>query len=109
MSPARLAGKVAIVTGGAHGIGAAEARALTAHGSKVLVGDLLDEEGEKLVADLNAGSDEPIADYMHFDVTRMGDWEQAVARAESRFGGLTTLVNNAGVPGRPGIEETTEA
>jgi NAD(P)-dependent dehydrogenase (short-subunit alcohol dehydrogenase family) len=104
----RLKGKVAIVTGAAHGIGAAVVRAFAAEGAKVLVGDILDDEGTALVAGLNAGKDPPIAAYMHFDVTRMADWQEAVVRAERLFGPLTTLVNNAGVPGRPGIEDTTE-
>ncbi|MSP89152.1 MAG: glucose 1-dehydrogenase [Alphaproteobacteria bacterium] len=104
----RLKGKVAIVTGAAHGIGAAIVRAFVAEGAKVLVGDILDDEGNALVDGLNAKENSPVAAYMHFDVTHMADWTEAVARAERLFGKLTTLVNNAGVPGRPGIEDLTE-
>jgi cyclopentanol dehydrogenase len=104
----RLAGKVAIITGGAHGIGAAEVRAFVMQGAKVLVGDILDDEGEPLVADLNAEHGAKVAEYMHLDVREISAWEEAVARAERLFGSLTILVNNAGAPGRPGVVDTTE-
>jgi len=107
--PVSLADKVAIITGGAHGIGAAEATAFVSAGAKVVVGDVLDQEGTALVARLNAGRAEPAARYMHFDVTKAEDWQAAIALAEREFGRLTTLVNNAGVPARPGVEDTTEA
>jgi NAD(P)-dependent dehydrogenase (short-subunit alcohol dehydrogenase family) len=107
--PVSLADKVAIVTGGVHGIGGAEVTAFVAAGAKVVVGDLLDEEGSALVERLNAGRGEPVARYLHFDVTKPEDWQRAVALAEREFGRLTTLVNNAGVPARPGVEDTTEA
>lgn len=106
--PPSLTNKVAIVTGGAHGIGAAEARAFVKHGAKVLVGDILDDEGKALVAELNAGRGEACARYLHMDVTKTADWEAAIALAEKLFGRLTTLVNNAGVPARPGVEGTSE-
>ena len=103
-----LKDKVAIITGGAHGIGAAIARVFVARGAKVLIGDILDSEGSALAADINAGKPAPCAHYMHFDVTRQVDWEEAVRTVEKLFGPLTTLVNNAGVPGRPGVVDTTE-
>lgn len=104
----RMANKVAIVTGAAHGIGAAEVRALVEEGAKVVVGDILDGEGEASVAAINAGASETRALYLHMDVTRAADWEKAVSLAQETFGPLTTLVNNAGFPGRPGVEDTTE-
>ena len=107
--PVSLAGKVAIVTGGVHGIGGAEATVFVAAGAKVVVGDILDAEGAALVARLNAGRSAPAARYMHFDVTKTEDWQAAIALAEREFGPLTTLVNNAGVPARPGVVDTTEA
>jgi cyclopentanol dehydrogenase len=103
-----LANKVAIITGGAHGIGAAEARAFVKHGAKVVVGDILDAEGKALVAELNSGDCAPPSRYLHFDVTNQADWQAAIELTESTFGPLTTLVNNAGVPARPGIEGTSE-
>lgn len=104
----RLAGKVAVISGAAHGIGAAVARAFVKEGAHVLVGDILDDEGEALVAELNRGAEQKRANYRHFDVTRLSDWEETVRAAESLFGGVSILVNNAGVPGRAGVEETTE-
>ncbi len=106
--PVSLADKVAIVTGGAHGIGGAEATAFVAAGAKVVVGDVLDE-GKALVARLNAGRAAPVARYLHFDVTKAEHWDEAIGVAEREFGRLTTLVNNAGVPARPGVVDTTEA
>ena len=103
-----LENKVAIITGGAHGIGAAIARIFVKRGAKVLVGDILDEPGAALASELNAGSKEPRAHYLHFDVTRQADWEDAIRVTEKLFGRLTTLVNNAGVPGRAGVVDTTE-
>jgi NAD(P)-dependent dehydrogenase (short-subunit alcohol dehydrogenase family) len=104
-----LEGKVAIISGAAHGIGAAEARVFCRHGACVVVGDILDDEGEALIRDLNTTVAEPVASYVHLDVRNTASWEAAVHLAESRFGPLTTLVNNAGVPARSGIEDTTEA
>ncbi len=103
-----LESKVAIITGAAHGIGAAIARVFVSRGAKVLVGDILDDEGTALASLLNAGKSPARAQYLHLDVTKQADWEEAVRVAEKRFGHLTTLVNNAGVPGRPGIEATSE-
>ena len=103
-----LEGKVAIVTGGAHGIGAAVARIFVARGARVLIGDILDDEGTPLAAELNSGSKAPNARYMHLDVTQESDWQQAVETTEKLFGRLTTLVNNAGVPSRAGVVDTTE-
>jgi 3alpha(or 20beta)-hydroxysteroid dehydrogenase len=103
-----LKNKVAIITGGAHGIGGAIARVFVARGAKVLIGDILDDEGGALASELNAGMAQPCAHYRHFDVTRQADWETAIELAEKQFGPLTTLINNAGVPGRPGVVDTTE-
>lgn len=104
----RLKNKVAIISGGARGIGAAEARTLVRHGARVVIGDLLDEQGQALADELNTGQAHICARYLHHDATRMADWEQAVHVAHESFGSLTTLVNNAGVHGRQGLEETSE-
>jgi cyclopentanol dehydrogenase len=108
MKSMNLQNKIAIITGGAHGIGAAIARIFVARGARVLIGDILDGEGSALASELNVGKPTPCAHYMHSDVTRQADWEESVRTAEKLFGPLTTLVNNAGVPGRPGVVDTTE-
>jgi NAD(P)-dependent dehydrogenase (short-subunit alcohol dehydrogenase family) len=104
----RLKDKVAIVTGAAHGIGAAVVRAFAREGARAIVGDILDDEGRKLADDVNRTAGATVAVYMNFDVTKATHWDNAVALAESTFGKLDLLVNNAGVPGRPGVEDTTE-
>ncbi|WP_137149567.1 glucose 1-dehydrogenase [Mycolicibacterium sp. CR10] len=88
----RLAGKVALISGGARGMGASHAREMVAHGAKVVCGDILDAEGEVVVKEL--GED---ARYVHLDVTRAEDWDAAVATAVAEFGGVDVLVNNAGI------------
>ncbi|MBF6093641.1 glucose 1-dehydrogenase [Nocardia cyriacigeorgica] len=89
---ARLTGKVALISGGSRGMGAAHARAMLAEEAKVVIGDVLDEEGKALAEEL--GSD--IA-YVHLDVREPEDWRGAVATAVDRFGALNVLVNNAGI------------
>lgn len=89
---ARVSGKIALISGGSRGMGAAHARKLVAEGAQVVIGDLLDAEGEALAAELGAN-----ARYIHLDVTQPGDWEKAVALAVAEFGGLNVLVNNAGI------------
>lgn len=88
----RLEGKVAIITGAARGQGAAEARRFVAEGARVLLTDVLDDEGEAVAASLG----DPAA-YRHLDVTSEAEWIEAVADAEARFGPVTVLVNNAGI------------
>jgi NAD(P)-dependent dehydrogenase (short-subunit alcohol dehydrogenase family) len=101
----RLDGKVALISGGARGQGAVEARLFCSEGAKVLCGDVLDDEGAALEKELReAGYD---ASYIHLDVTREDDWLAAVALAETRYGRLNVLVNNAGILIRKSIEETT--
>jgi len=101
----RLDGKVAIISGGARGQGATEARMFAREGAKVVIGDLLDEEGKQVEAQINeSGGD---ATYVHLDVTQEDDWRSAVETAVSRYGKLDILVNNAGILIRKGLEETT--
>jgi 3alpha(or 20beta)-hydroxysteroid dehydrogenase len=88
----RLSGKVALISGAARGQGAAEARLFAAEGAKVLLGDLRDEPGAAVAAELGAS-----AAYVHLDVTREEDWRHAVETARTRFGRLDVLVNNAGI------------
>ena len=88
----RLAGKVALVSGGARGMGASHVRTLAAEGAKVVFGDILDDEGKAVAAELgDAGR------YVHLDVTKPEQWESAVGTAISEFGGIDVLVNNAGI------------
>lgn len=90
----RLEGKVAIVTGAAQGMGAAHARRLVAEGAKVLVTDVNAAAGEALVGELGDN-----ARFHQLDVTSEAGWAAAVADAESAFGPVTVLVNNAGITG----------
>ncbi len=100
----RLEGKVALVTGGARGIGAAIARAMVAEGAKVVIGDLLDREGEVLADELGAS-----ATYVHLDVTNPDDWDAAVVAARAVYGKLNVLVNNAGIGAYTPIEQYSNA
>ena len=93
----RLSGKVSLISGGARGQGASHARLFAEEGAKVVLGDIRDELGEAVAAELQAMGFEVV--YIHLDVTRDEDWRAAVAFAEERFGKLNVLVNNAGIVG----------
>ena len=101
----RLEGKVAIITGGARGQGATEARMFAQEGAKVVIGDIRDEQGLQVEAEIRELGGEAV--YLHLDVTREDDWQRAVATAEQRFGKVDILVNNAAIVLRKDIEETT--
>jgi 3alpha(or 20beta)-hydroxysteroid dehydrogenase len=88
----RLSGKVALITGGARGQGATEARLFAAEGAQVVLGDVLDAEGEVVAKELGDA-----ARYRHHDVTSKDDWDAIVAAAVESFGRLDVLVNNAGI------------
>ena len=95
MSEFRLDGKVAIVTGAARGLGEVTAKALALAGARVLMTDILAEQGESAAARVKAAGGD-----VHFypqDVTREADWEDVCAHCVETFGGLDVLVNNAGV------------
>lgn len=87
----RLTGKVALITGGARGIGEGIVRRFVAEGAKVLITDILDDLGEKLASELGEN-----AVYFHHDVRKRAEWTAAVDAAVGRFGKLDVLVNNAG-------------
>ncbi len=87
----RVDDKVALISGGARGMGASDARMLVAEGAKVVIGDILDDEGKALADELGDA-----ARYVHLDVTDPEQWKAAVATAVGEFGKLNVLVNNAG-------------
>ena len=102
----RLENKVAIISGGARGMGAQEARLFASEGAKVVIGDVLDDVGGQTEAEINETGAECL--FVHLDVTSEEDWRNAVAAAVSRFGKVDILVNNAGISTRGGIEDMTE-
>ena len=101
----RLEGKVAIITGGARGQGATEARMFAREGAKVVIGDILDDLGMQVEAEIRELGAEAI--YLHLDVSSEQDWERAIQTAEQQFGKVDILVNNAAIVLRKDIEETT--
>lgn len=89
-----------LITGGARGIGAATAELLAAGGAKVMIADVIDDEGEALAEKLGEN-----AVYRHLDVTEPDAWQAAVTEAQERFGSLNALFNNAGVVGFAGVKQ----
>jgi 3alpha(or 20beta)-hydroxysteroid dehydrogenase len=100
----RVDGKVAIITGAARGMGAAHARRLIEEGAKVMLTDVLDQEGEATAKALGAN-----AQYRHHDVTREAEWKQIVSDTEAAFGPVNVLVNNAGIVDWSPIETMEES
>ncbi len=88
----RLAHKTAIITGAARGMGAATARLFAAEGARLVLGDVLDAEGEALARELG-----PVALFRHHDVADESSWTALLEAANSHFGGVDILINNAGV------------
>jgi 3alpha(or 20beta)-hydroxysteroid dehydrogenase len=89
----RLDGKVALITGGARGMGKSHVRHFVAEGARVVFGDVLDDKGAYVAGQLGADC----CRYIHHDVTSEADWDAAVALATGAFGKLDVLVNNAGI------------
>ena len=98
----RVEGKVALISGGARGQGEAEARLLVSQGARVVIADVLDDEGKAVAADLGDA-----ARYVHRDVRRESEWLAAVAATVDAFGRLDVLVNNAGIIRVGSVAETT--
>lgn len=104
----KLDGKVALISGGARGIGAAAATAFAAEGARAVLGDIRGDQGRRVETAIRASGGEAV--YVHLDVTREEDWREAVAEAVRRYGKLEILVNNAGlgIPRMPIDERTVE-
>ena len=101
----RLEGKVAIISGGARGMGATEARMFAKEGAKVVFGDVRDDLGKQVEAEINESSGAAI--YVSLDVTDLSSWQNAVDTAVSRFGKLDILVNNAGIVNNESRDDAT--
>ena len=101
----RLEGKVALITGGARGMGAAEAKLFSQEGAKVVIADVLEAEGHQTEAEINETGGDAI--FVALDVTKQSAWDAAISRTIEQFGKLDVIVNNAGVASRVSIEETT--
>ena len=93
----RLEGKVAIISGGARGMGAEEARLFAREGATVVIADVLEDEGRQLEAELNETGAEAL--FLHLDVTVEEEWQKVIDTTVSRYGRLDVLVNNAGISG----------
>jgi cyclopentanol dehydrogenase len=104
----RLKGKVALISGGARGQGASEARMFVDQGARVVVGDVLDSDAAALAEGINRKAGHKAAVATRLDVTRAADWRAAVDTATREFGGLDILINNAGILNVKGIVETSE-
>ena len=104
----RLQGRVALISGGGRGMGAEEARLFAREGARVVIGDVLDEEGTKVAAEINDSGGEAL--FVTLDVTKEAEWQQAIEAALARFRKLDVLVNNAGIGDRGGrIEDAPVA
>jgi NAD(P)-dependent dehydrogenase (short-subunit alcohol dehydrogenase family) len=104
----RLKNKVVLISGGARGQGAAEARLFVEEGAKAVVGDVRDDLCAAMVDEINQRAGSKVSIAIHLDVTRAADWRAAVEACTRSFGGLDVLVNNAGIFDMSGLEDTSE-
>jgi len=98
----RIDGKVALISGAARGMGAYEARLFVREGAKVVLGDVLEEQGLHVANELGSA-----AVFVRLDVTKESDWQHAIATAEQTYGQLNILVNNAGIVRMAPLDETS--
>jgi NAD(P)-dependent dehydrogenase (short-subunit alcohol dehydrogenase family) len=105
MRSGRVAGKKALVTGGAQGLGAGAARALAANGAQVVVSDRNTDGAAEIAAAINADHGTGTATSICLDVTSESDWIAAIEHARSAMGGLSVLVNNAGIVTMGSVED----
>ena len=101
----RLEGKVALISGSARGMGAVEAKLFSREGAKVVIGDVLEDEGRRTEAEINESGGDCI--FVRLDVTNEVNWLDVVAAAVGKFGKLDILVNNAGIARISNVEDTT--
>ena len=101
----RLQNKVALISGGAKGMGAVEAKLFAKEGAKVVIGDVLETEGKQIEAEINETGGECL--FVPLDVTDENQWNEAVAATVRRFGKLDILINNAGIFRTSAVEETS--
>ncbi|MDE2845027.1 MAG: SDR family NAD(P)-dependent oxidoreductase, partial [Chloroflexota bacterium] len=102
----RVEGKVALISGGARGIGAASARLLASEGAAVVLADVLEEEGKATEAQISEAGGR--ATFMRLDVTDEENWQRVIDATVAAYGRLDVVVNNAGISGRATVEETAE-
>ena len=98
----RLQGKVALITGAAHGMGETEAKMFAKEGAKVVVADVDEAEGRQVAAGIAEVGGEAL--FVRLDVTKEAEWQQAIATTVTTFGKLDILVNNAGISGSSGVD-----
>ena len=101
----RLEGKVALISGGARGMGVMETRLFVSEGARVVFGDILEEQGQQVQAEIAESGGEAV--FVRLDVTVESDWRRAVDTAVQRFGKLDILVNNAGIFDRSTVQSQT--
>ena len=102
----RLEGKVVLISGGARGQGAVEAKLFSSEGARVVIADVLEDEGRQVEAEINENGGECL--FLRLDVTSEANWQEVVAATVDRFGKLDVLINNAGIYRTERVEETTE-
>lgn len=101
----RLSGKVALISGAARGMGESEARLFAREGAQVVLGDILEDQGQVAVEDI--AQQGGTATFVPLDVTHEQDWQRAVETVEQTYGGLDILVNNAGIVRMAPLDETS--